>query len=227
MMNKTDNHEITLWKYRNVGVVLKANCPKCKRRIRIRRNKRVNPCKCGYRFSYKIFGDTREIYLVDANIFLYAIHKDQYRGKHCADVLMMGCIATTSMVIKEVKEYNPFKVKIYEVKKISPEVMELSFASLKQPSLADKSLIQCAIDNPEICGIITNDLDISNAAPQHLIHCEKSFFVGRANEFLKRKGWQWKMMGVYCEEHGWYHKWKECPDCRKKQERIIAEMVTC
>jgi hypothetical protein len=100
----------------------------------------------------------------------------------------MECIGTTNWVIKEVREYNPYRVRLYKVEKFSPEVMEIKFAGLKQPSFADKSLIQCAIDNPEICGIITNDQDIKNAVPSHMIRCEKPFFVGRANEFLKKKG---------------------------------------
>jgi len=96
-------------------------------------------------------------------------------------------IATTINVIKEVKQYNPYRVKIYKVNEISKEVDELRYNSLKQLSLADKSLIQCAIDNPEICGIITNDFDFKSVCPERLIISDKEFFIGRPKDFLQKK----------------------------------------
>ena len=75
---------------------------------------------------------------------------------------------------------------IYNVKTISPEVAELHYDTQEDLSLADKSLIQCAIDHPEIAGIITYDKDISNVVPARLIKSEKKFFVGNAEQFLKK-----------------------------------------
>jgi rRNA-processing protein FCF1 len=167
---------------------MKVNCPECKRRIRIRKNKRINTCKCGYEFPHNhFFGNGRNVFLVDANVFIYAINNDRFRGKHCIKVLNSShSLATTKSVIKEVKQWNKYRVKIYHVKEISKEVDELHYNSLKQLSKADKTLIQCAIDNPEISGIITNDPDIKNVVPSRLIRSEKKFFIGRPNEFLKK-----------------------------------------
>ena len=167
---------------------MKINCPECKRRVRIRRNNRFNTCKCGYQFPYRTsFSNIKEKYLLDANVFIYAINNDQYRGKHCHEVLTGAHpVATTGQVMDEVKQYHNYSVKVYNVKKISPEVDALRYNSVKELSLADKSLIQCAIDHPEVVGIITNDKDIISVVPNHLIKSEKTFFIGRANEFLKK-----------------------------------------
>lgn len=167
---------------------MKVNCPECHRRIRIRKKNRINTCKCGYEFSHtRCFGNGRDVYLLDANVFIYAINNDRFRGKHCRSVFNSShSVATTNHVIKEVKQKNDYRVKIYSVKEISKEVNELRYNSIKKLSKADKSLIQCAIDNPEISGIITNDPDIKNVVPSRLIRSEKKFFIGRPNEFLKR-----------------------------------------
>lgn len=170
---------------------MKVNCPECNRRIRIRKKNRINTCKCGHEFSHnQCFGKPRPVYLLDANVFIYAINNDRFRGKHCRTVLSSGhALATTRLVIKEVKQRNKYRVKIYNVKQISNDVKELQYNSLKTLSEADKSLIQCAIDNPEISGIITNDPDIKNVVPTRLIRSENKFFIGRPNEFLKKQGY--------------------------------------
>jgi len=168
---------------------LKANCPECHRRVRVRRNNRFNTCKCGYQFPYKqTFGKIKVKYLLDANVFIYAINKDQYRGKHCNEVLTGAYpVATTEQVMEEVKQYHHYSVPVLKVKQISPEVDALRYNSVKELSLADKSLIQCAIDHPEVVGIITNDKDIISVVPNHLIKSETTFFIGRPNEYLKRR----------------------------------------
>jgi len=35
------------------------------------------------------------------------------------------------------------------------------------------------------------------------------------------------MIGVYCEKHNWYHRWKNCPECYKESYRDICNMITC
>ena len=96
---------------------------------------------------------------------------------------------TTDAVMNELslrqRDHMHF-TKIYSVKGISPEVAELHYDTQEDLSLADKSLIQCAIDHPEIAGIITYDKDISNVVPARLIKSEKKFFIGNAEQFLKK-----------------------------------------
>ena len=169
---------------------MKVNCPECKRRVRIRKNVRLNRCKCGYLFQHDHwFERENDVYLVDANVFIYALNNDEYRGKHCNAVLTGPYqIATTKRVIREVKQYNHYRVRYYEVKEICEDVDELCYNSLKELSDADKSLIQCAINNPEISGIITNDIDVKSVCPERLIMSQRKFFIGRPNEFLKWKG---------------------------------------
>lgn len=131
------------------------------------------------------------MYLLDANVFIYVLNNDPHRGKHCEKVMRFN-VATTQQVLDEIKQKHDFTPKIYKVGTISPEVEELKYDSDKmagkQLSKADKSLIQCAIDHPEICGIITNDFDIKSVSPEHLIKSETKFFIGRPNEFLKKMG---------------------------------------
>lgn len=80
-------------------------------------------------------------------------------------------------------------MKVYDVENISPEVAELRYGDESyELSIADRSLIQCAIDNPEIGGIITYDTDIKNVVPSRLIRSEKPFFIGTADAFLKKRG---------------------------------------
>ena len=170
------------------GVRMKANCPECKRRVRIRKNTRDNTCKCGHEFLYSRHFEIVPIYLIDANVFIYAINKDKYHGKCCHELLTISTnLATTKQVISEVKQYNPYRIRYIIVKKISEEVHELRYNSIKELSVADKSLIQCAIDNPHVAGIITNDYDIKSVVPERLIRNEKAFFIGRPNEFLKKR----------------------------------------
>jgi len=171
---------------------MKVTCPNCHRRIRVKKNIRHNKCKCGYVFSHtRLFGKKQEVYLIDANVFIYAINKDNKYGRDCEKILTGGLyqIGTTVDVLKEIKQkHEYYDIKIYKIKKISPEVNELRYNTIKELSKADKSLIQCAIDYPEISGIITNDLDIKSVVPERLIRSETKFFIGRPSDFLKKKG---------------------------------------
>jgi predicted nucleic acid-binding protein len=169
---------------------MKVNCPKCKRRVRIRKSKRDVKCPCGFEFSHrKFFGDA-DRYLIDTNIFLYAINRDQYYGDYCRQLLScVGELVTTNHVIDEIKQFCEFKVKVYEIDEISPEVAELRYGDERyELSIADRSLIQCAIDYPEIGGIITYDADIKSVVPSRLIKTDKPFFIGTADAFLKKRG---------------------------------------
>jgi len=169
---------------------MKVTCPKCKRRIRIR-NQRVIDCDCGHQFSHRKFYGDVNTYLVDTNIFIYALNEDRWNGEACKNVLNMfiGELSTTIHVIDELLRPCKYIVKVLDVKNLSPEVMELRYGEEKKTlSLADKSLIQCAIDNPYVGGIITYDIDIKSVVPSRLIRSEKPFFIGTADEFLKKRG---------------------------------------
>lgn len=169
---------------------MKSTCPECKRRIRLKKS-RIIKCKCGHEFSYSTYFGKDRVFLIDANIIIYSLNKDPQRGTSCKKVLSLSNIATTERVIKEVRNYSNKKLKIYKVEGISEELKELKTNSLKQPSLKDFSLIQAAIDHPEIGGIITYDRDFKAIATSGLMKSKSSkfeaeFFVGPAVDFLKK-----------------------------------------
>ena len=148
-------------------------------------------CKCGFEFIYSKYFGKEKIYLVDANIIIYALKNDAKRGKYCKKVLAREDIATTKRVLEEIQCDVELSLKIYEVKKISDELRELKANNLKQPSEVDLSLIQAAIDHPEIGGIITYDKDFKNIATAGIIQLISSkympkFWVGNAEEFLDK-----------------------------------------
>jgi len=170
---------------------MKVNCPICKSRVRIRKSKRDAKCSsCGHEFSHrKLFGDADK-YIVDTNIFLYAMNNDRYYGDACITLLSMcaGELVTTNHVIDEIRQACDYSMKVYNVATISPEVAELRYGDESNVlSIADRSLIQCAIDHPEIGGIITYDTDIKNVVPSRLIKTDKPFFMGNAEAFLKKR----------------------------------------
>jgi hypothetical protein len=89
----------------------------------------------------------------------------------------------------EIRQYCEHTVKVYNVDKISPEVAEMRYGDERyELSIADRSLIQCSIDHPEIGGIITYDTDIKSVVPSRLIKTDKPFFIGTADAFLKKRG---------------------------------------
>ena len=171
---------------------MKITCPICKRRFRLKKSRMIQ-CKCGHEFAYSTHFGKEKIYLVDANIIIYAINNDSHRGNSCKKVLSMPNIATTERVFDEAQNDISFKLKTYKVKEICEELKELKTNTLKQPSEKDLSLIQAAIDHPEIGGIITYDQDFKGIATSGLIKSKSSkyasnFFVGNAAEFLKKYG---------------------------------------
>ena len=136
------------------------------------------------------------IYLIDANILIYAEKRNDKRQHTCQQVLKFNSpeikIGTTDIIINEVKQNKKFKlpqgITIYKTGKLSEELTLLKTNYLKQPSEADLSLIQAAIEHPEIKGIITYDRDFSRIATQGLIQKKSTakFWLGNAREFLKK-----------------------------------------
>ena len=177
---------------------MKVTCPTCKRRVRIRR-KGTTHCKCGTSLSFTTFFRkkiTYVVYLLDANIFIYATTKADKRRKFCSQLLSFDSkkikIGTTDVVLDEIKENAsitlPQSFKIYTIGKLSPELTDLKTNYLKQPSAADLSLLQAAIEHPEIKGIITYDRDFGRIAARGLIQQKSSshFWLGNAREFLQK-----------------------------------------
>ena len=130
-------------------------------------------------------------YLVDANVLLYARNRDPERGRDCERVLVVAKIAVTQQVLDEVRPSYESSIEVYRVKEIAPKLRELWTDDSKQPSLADLSLVQAALENPEICGIITYDRDFKAIATRGFIRSQSSksaddFWVGTAKEYLEK-----------------------------------------
>jgi len=164
-------------------------CPHCHRRIRIHKSRQMK-CTCGHILKYEdCYGKKEGIYLLDANVFIYAQNRDPMRGEFCREVINDKYVATVETVVKEIHDIRP-GMHVYKVKEISAEVKDLKTNSLKKPSEHDISLIQVAIDNPEIVGILTYDNDFGKIASAGIVKSKSgykdNFFVGNAEEYLKK-----------------------------------------
>ena len=177
---------------------MKVTCPHCKRRMRIRRGTDI-VCKCNTKLNYmQFFRDKIEyiVYLLDANILIYADNKNDKRNHLCKQILRFTSpeikVGTTDIIIGEVKKNKKIRVPrefhIYKTGKISDELTDLKTNYLKQPSEADLSLIQAAIEHAEIKGIITYDRDFTRIAAQGLVQKKSSskFWLGNARDFLEK-----------------------------------------
>jgi predicted nucleic acid-binding protein len=177
---------------------MKVTCPQCKRRVRVRRGEDVT-CKCNKKLNYMHFFRKKinyVVYLLDANIFIYAENKKDKRNKSCKKIPIFNSprirIGTTDVIIDEIKKNEKIevskKIKIYKTGRISDELKILKTNYLKQPSKADLSLVQAAIEHAEIKGIITYDRDFGRIATKGIVQKRSStdFWLGNADEFLKK-----------------------------------------
>ena len=177
---------------------MKITCPYCKRRIQIKRGEEIL-CKCNNKLYYsKFFKDKIKyiVYLIDANILIYADNKDDKRGYECKKILNFNSskikIGTTDIILDEVKENKNIRIDdniiVYNTGKIYDTIKDLKTNYLKQPSKADLSLVQAAIEHAEIKGIITYDKDFSRIATRGVIQkkSSSSFWLGNANQFLRK-----------------------------------------
>ena len=136
------------------------------------------------------------VYLIDANILIYAENTSDKRSKNCQKILQFNTakikIGTTDIILGEVNKNKNIiisdKIKVYTTGKISNNLKDLRTNYLKQPSEADLSLVQAAIEHAEIKGIITFDKDFSRIATKGVVQKKSSstFWLGNANEFLKK-----------------------------------------
>ncbi len=181
-----------------LSCTMKVTCPYCKRRIRIVRN-RKNTCGCGKLLNYRHFLHEKisyDVYLVDANILIYAFDSRSTRRKYCEVILQFQdpsmCIATTHQIIEEVggaiEQQLSEDLLIYHIGVIPDDLKEIKTMVLKQPSIADLSLVQAAYEHPEVRGIITYDNDFARIATAGLIEQKASvkFWLGTAKDFVEK-----------------------------------------
>lgn len=177
---------------------MKITCPRCKRRIHIRRG-RKNVCACGTLLNYRHYLHEKiayDVYLLDANILIYAFEPKSTRRKYCQAILALRsssiCIATTHQIIEEVgsilEQKLPETLLLYTVSMIPSDLAEVKTNVFKQPSVADLSLVQAASEHPEVRGIITYDNDFTRIATAGLLERKSSekFWLGTAKEFLEK-----------------------------------------
>jgi len=177
---------------------MKVTCPYCKRRVTIKRGEDYI-CKCKNKLNYihffrKIINYV--VYLVDANIFIYSDNKKDARNLSCQRILKFDSprikIATTDVIIEEIKRNEnisvPLKMQVYKIGRISNYLINLKTNYLKQPSNADLSLLQAAIEHPEIKGLITYDKDFGRIATKGIIEKKScsNFWLGNAADFLRK-----------------------------------------
>ena len=177
---------------------MKVTCPHCKRRMRIVRN-RKNVCGCGKLLNYRHYLHEKiayDVYLIDANILIYAFDARSIRRKYCQAILEMQSssmsIGTTRQIIEEVgsviEKQIPETFQVYNVTTIPGDLKEIKTNFLKQPSIADLSLVQAAYEHPEVRGIITYDNDFARIATAGLVERKASmkFWLGNAKDFVEK-----------------------------------------
>ena len=173
---------------------MKITCPTCRNRIKIHKSRNItcNTKNCKQVFDYHQYFGRDGLYLLDANIFIYAKDNHPQHGPFCSSVLSMSNIATTEDVISELPHTTLLRknFKIYKVKKISDEIKEIKSSTDKQPSHHDLSLLQASIDHPEILGIITYDYDFKNIASGGIVDKKSDyktkFIICTAEELIKK-----------------------------------------
>ncbi len=136
------------------------------------------------------------VYLLDANIIIYAENKKDKRHRSCRKVLNFNSntikIGTTDVILSEVQQEDDTVVSdhviIYKTGKLTDEIANLRTNFLKQPSPADLSLVQAAMEHPEVKGIITYDRDFGRIATQGIIQKRSAttFWLGNASTFLQK-----------------------------------------
>jgi predicted nucleic acid-binding protein len=177
---------------------MKVTCPSCKRRVRIRRGETLT-CSCGQTLNYRSFFRKMynyDVYLIDANVIIYALGSSDERGRACKEILRLKPgdirIGVTKRVLDEVtgigKKELPESLIVYQAGPLLAHLLTLRTNYLKQPSEADISMIQAAVQHPEIKGIITYDRDFERVAAQGMVEKRSSrkFWLGDANTFLKK-----------------------------------------
>ena len=178
---------------------MKITCPRCKRRIKIRRGEQRN-CACGKYLDYRTFFKKRipyDVFLLDANVFIYAFENDNLKAQACKKIIYSNSesikIGTTNDVLNEIGEeiqsQLPNGLIRYSTGKIEDELLHTRASCLKQPSEADMSLLKASIEHPEIHGLITYDYDFQNIATAGIVsrRSSRKFWLGDAEKFVLKK----------------------------------------
>lgn len=139
----------------------------------------------------------RPLFALDANIFLNAYNCHPEMGDACRWVLESSRvrICTTRQVLSEAYDTKgnrlPAQLELVEVGAIEGRIMDLRPAvSVKEPSEADRSLMQAVLNNPEIRGIVTFDPDFVNIAAAGLLTTWTGHKVEVLNAFELRSRFQ-------------------------------------
>jgi len=184
----------------NMGEIkMKITCPRCKRRMRIRRGERKS-CYCGKYLDYRTFFRKKipyDVYLLDANVFIYAFSGNDYKARSCRRIIFFNSnnikIGTTHLVLDEIgrniRSQIPTNIILYKTGIIFDELLNTSSNFLKQPSEVDLSLINASIEHPEIHGLVTYDMDFSNVAAAGMVdkRSSRKFWLGNAEKFTSKK----------------------------------------
>jgi len=127
---------------------------------------------------------------------IYAHENNGKQGEFCKKVLTVNTpnikVGTTAEILKEIgsniSNHLPKTVRIYHTGKILKTLKKRKATGFKQPSPVDLSLLQTALEHPEIHGIITYDQDFSRIAASGLIekHSSRKFPIMTASAFIKR-----------------------------------------
>ncbi len=177
---------------------MKITCPSCKRRIKLRRGEKKQ-CYCGNWLDYRWFFKKRipyDVYLLDANIMIYADKNKGKRSQLCKKTLSVKTptlrVGTTQQILEEIGETIrkklPKTILIYTAGKILNKLKGTKATGFKQPSKVDLSLLQTALEHPEIHGIITYDNDFRRIAASGFIeqHSSRKFLITTAAAFQKK-----------------------------------------
>jgi len=178
---------------------MKITCPRCKRRIKLRRGEKHN-CICGKYLDYRTFFNKKipyDVYLIDANIFIYAFKYYNKKSKACRKIIFTNAdnikIGTTYNILNElgikIQSQLPTNIIKYSIGNLQDELLDIKTNFLKQPSEADKSLLKASIDHPEIHGLITYDADFRNIGAAGIVNKKSSrqFWLGNAENFVLKK----------------------------------------
>jgi len=129
----------------------------------------------------------KDTYLLDANVFIHLINRDEKYERISRWVLTTPKIrkATTYGVLHEIHDLDKDLLEkideLYPAGHIDPRLMNLKPSyGKKEASVTDLSLIQAAIEHEEVRGIITFDTDFRNIAAAGMIE----MLSGRKVEIL-------------------------------------------
>lgn len=177
---------------------MKITCPSCKRRVKLRRGEKKQ-CHCGHWLDYRSFFKQRipyDVYLLDANIMIYANENKGKRSQLCKKTLHVKTpslrVGTTQQILEEIgstiRKNLPKTILIYSAGKILKKLKGTKATGFKQPSKVDLSLLQTALEHPEIHGIITYDSDFKRIAASGLIeqYSSRKFLITTAAAFQKK-----------------------------------------